>query len=195
MALGPSVWDFASARFLSTTAGTGATALGGKMVRTRNGAAARVWSRVDVRGPDECWPWIGSRLRDGRGRFHWMGRSMTAPRIIWAIVNGLVPPPHLFVCHACDNPPCCNPAHLWLGTNSQNLRDASAKQQLGGQNRTHCPAGHPYSGSNLIIKRSPQNHFRRFCRACDVLHKQKYKANRPRPRVSSAARTPTDGAG
>lgn len=88
----------------------------------------RFYARVDQRGPDECWPWTGSATKkDGRGRFSVRGRNVVAPRLAWGIANGRMPPSDMFVCHSCDNPNCVNPAHLWLGTNSDNLRDASTK--------------------------------------------------------------------
>jgi hypothetical protein len=51
---------------------------------------------------------------------------MTAHRVAWIATNGPIPPGAI-VCHACDNPPCCNPGHLWLGRDADNNADKEAK--------------------------------------------------------------------
>lgn len=97
---------------------------------------ARFWSHVDVRGPEECWPWKRARS-NGYGRFSVggrRGRLAIASRVAFEIQNGPLTL-GLEVLHRCDNPPCCNPAHLTAGTQSQNLaemvqRGRSPKQKL-----------------------------------------------------------------
>jgi hypothetical protein len=88
------------------------------------------WDNVGITDDTaDCWPWLLGRSGKGYGntvRQMHGARVAGAHRIAWVIVNGPIPA-GLFVCHACDNPPCCNPSHLWLGTNSDNLRDAVAK--------------------------------------------------------------------
>ncbi len=75
---------------------------------------------------DGCWPWLGRRNRAGYGRLSVSRRSLAAHRVSYAIHNGR-DPGELFVCHACDNPSCVNPNHLWLGTVLDNNRDSYAK--------------------------------------------------------------------
>lgn len=75
-------------------------------------------------GPDDCWEWQASR-RAGYGRFKATGFSVSAHRLAYALAQGN--PGDLLVCHRCDNPPCCNPAHLFLGTNKVNSDDKIAK--------------------------------------------------------------------
>jgi hypothetical protein len=95
------------------------------------------WSRVEKLGPTDCWPWLKATDRQGRGKF-WVkgsGRHYPAPRIALASVSGLWPNAEVFACHTCDNPACCNPAHLWWGDRAANMRDCGAKGRHGFQQK------------------------------------------------------------
>jgi DNA-binding XRE family transcriptional regulator len=88
---------------------------------------ARFWSKVDVRGEDECWPWEAGRYSAGYGSFavtHTLSRG--AHRVAYVLFCGHIDD-GLLVCHDCDNPPCCNPAHLFAGTTGDNARDRTEK--------------------------------------------------------------------
>lgn len=85
----------------------------------------RFWSKVDRSGgPDACWEWQGRRTDFGHGLFDYAGgeKNTGAHRVVWIITNGDVPD-GLGVLHSCDNPHCCNPVHLFLGTQADNNRD------------------------------------------------------------------------
>jgi hypothetical protein len=74
-------------------------------------------------GADECWEWTGARSTRGYGELAMPGsRPAKAHKMAWEAVNGPVPD-GLWVLHHCDNPPCCNPAHLYVGTHVDNMRD------------------------------------------------------------------------
>jgi len=90
--------------------------------------AARFWGHVRVLGQDECWPWMASRT-SGYGEF-WVSKTLhaRAHRVAWTISNGTIPN-GLFVLHRCDNRPCCNPRHLFVGTSKDNVRDMVQKDR------------------------------------------------------------------
>lgn len=88
------------------------------------------WSRVAIGDPDGCWEWQGFRRPDGYGHA-WMGRSSQpthwlSHRAALYYATGECPP-ELDVLHDCDNPACCNPMHLRLGTHVDNTADCHAK--------------------------------------------------------------------
>jgi hypothetical protein len=90
---------------------------------------ARFWSKVDKRGPDDCWPWTASVARKGYGKFTIVIdgklRWIAAHRVAFFIAEGRWPQP--FGCHTCDNPPCCNRRHIFEGTNQDNVDDMMRK--------------------------------------------------------------------
>jgi hypothetical protein len=87
----------------------------------------RFWSKVDKRGPDECWPWTAFTDK-GYGQFEVANRPILAHRIAYALVYGTFSK-ELCVCHTCDNPSCCNPTHLFLGTRLDNNLDMAKKRR------------------------------------------------------------------
>ena len=91
--------------------------------RSLAAASARFWRLVDVGSKTECWPWQGSVLPFGHGQFVGPFGSSTAHRYAWAIVHAEMPETGLVVRHRCDNPICCNPSHLEIGTQAENVAD------------------------------------------------------------------------
>jgi hypothetical protein len=75
---------------------------------------------------DECWEWCGRKDTNGYGRIHIINRSVLVHRLVWEIEKGVIPV-GLCICHKCDNPPCSNPNHLFLGTQQENVIDCIQK--------------------------------------------------------------------
>lgn len=94
---------------------------------TRGRFAERFWSHVDKSGgPDACWPWMLSLDSGGYGHVGRDGKLVKAHRVAYELVNGPISD-GLDGLHSCDNPPCCNPSHIFPGTHGDNMRDAHQK--------------------------------------------------------------------
>jgi hypothetical protein len=92
--------------------------------------ADKFWSGVAKAGDDDCWLWTLGKDGKGYGGIGIQGRSLRCHKIAYLLVKGDIPA-GLQVRHECDNPPCCNPAHLILGTHKQNMEDMAARGRVG----------------------------------------------------------------
>ena len=125
----------------------------------------RFWQNVDASGGvSGCWPWLGYHDDKGYGQIH-AGTTLRAHRLSLAIA-GIVVPPSALVLHSCDNPPCVNPAHLRVGTQSDNRRDMISRNRHPAilRRRLHCKRGHEMTDANSLHGRDGH----RQCRICRV---------------------------
>ena len=109
---------------------------------------SRFWSHVEIRGDDECWEWQATRDKDGYGRFRDNDHSSpeVASRISYRLTHEDFAPA-LKVCHKCDNPPCCNPNHIFIGTHADNMLDKARKNRKR-EGKINNNENKIYSGNN-----------------------------------------------
>lgn len=134
----------------------------------------RLWAKVPDMPGDDCWLWTGATAHKGYGYIgigsvvNGTRRNIHTHRLSYILCRGDIPR-GLFVLHSCDTPACVNPSHLFLGTNSDNMQDCSAKGRLRGtaggvnnRSKTHCKRGHPFNAENTYVSA----HGYRYCRLC-----------------------------
>lgn len=103
----------------------------------------------------DCLVWTGCRLWSGHGQIRVAGKTELVHRIVWALQNGPIPD-GMEVCHECDNPPCCDESHLFLGTHEKNLSDMAQKERSGTAKLTTRKAEeirHLYAGGDWSLDR------------------------------------------
>lgn len=94
----------------------------------------RFWSKVDKKKHTECWLWLGAKKPKGYGNLRRDKKYTTAHRVAWEITFGNIPK-GMQVQHSCDNPSCCNPNHLMLGTVTSNYIDMVKKNRANSHHR------------------------------------------------------------
>ena len=104
--------------------------------RARGDFHIRLWAKIDKRGPDECWEWTAKDRTSGYGKIGRGGRGakqVLAHRAVWEELYGPIPQDGSWhgrvILHTCDNRLCCNPAHLRIGTQAENVRDMDQKKR------------------------------------------------------------------
>jgi hypothetical protein len=110
------------------------------------------WERIDRSGGTEaCWPWK-TEVANGRGRLRINGAATYGYRHAWSLENGPIPD-GMFICHHCDNPACCNPKHLFLGTGADNARDCWLKGRNAEGRRGSPSRGHKLDRAGASLMR------------------------------------------
>lgn len=112
-----------------------------------------------------CWLWDGAWTGGGYGVLMVKAKYRAAHRASYEVHHGPIPD-GILVCHRCDVRACINPDHLFLGTPSDNTRDAVDKKRTRNSRKTICPRGHPY---DRFINNT------RRCRKCDAAAARRYK--------------------
>jgi len=119
-----------------------------------------VWKNIDIKYGDDwwrCWEWKGYKNKSGYGRITINYKNYTCHRIIYELVNNIIPD-NLCICHTCNNPSCCNPNHLYLATHAIN------NKQCRDDKRNNIPRG--------------ENHYKTILTNEDILEiRIKYSTN------------------
>lgn len=126
----------------------------------RRNVADRFWSRVAKGGIDDCWNWIAGIGTHGYGRMSVDGCPESSHRISWQLNNGPIPQ-GLHVLHRCDNRICCNPNHLFLGTNLDNINDMVSKNRQA--KSPHKPAKRGEENSRAVLTKDQVVEIRQRC--------------------------------
>lgn len=126
---------------------------------------------------DECIEWDGALNADFYGtvwvRENGVRKKWLVHRLVWEEERGPIPP-GLFVLHQCDNQPCINIGHMFLGTAKDNALDMVAKGRHRDQKKTHCKRGHELSGSNLSPYKLRITGLRN-CHICMLILRKRYR--------------------
>jgi len=125
-----------------------------------------------IRMPSGCLEWAGFTNPKGYGRLSYEGKPILAHRLAWTLAHGPILS-GMEILHHCDNPPCCEPYgndHLFVGTNTDNMRDKIAKGRDFHQRITHCPQNHPYNKVNTYVR--PDGW--RDCKTCMADRQRQY---------------------
>ena len=123
--------------------------------------AERFWTKVEVRGPDDCWPWTGATSR-GYGYMRVNGRNEVASRVAFYLEYGRWPDP--WALHSCDNRPCANIKHIHEGTRQDNIDEMIGRGRYRNNKGNHsvmCSNGHIRTAENTKVN---GNHWE--CRIC-----------------------------
>lgn len=132
----------------------------------------RFWSKVDKRGPEDCWLWLASTTWAGYGRFQlsWKPRiRVIAHRFTYEMANGPIPD-GLEIDHLCRNRKCVNPTHLRVVTHRENTLCGQSFSAINAS-KIYCIRGHPLFGENLYIHPGGQ----RVCRICRGASQKRYE--------------------
>lgn len=126
----------------------------------------------DEGSDDECWPWKGKRAKGrhgGYGLISYNGKPVRAHRLSYELFVGPIPD-GMCVCHQCDNPPCVNPAHLFLGTHADNTADMMRKGRWRGPNDKRVGDGELSETSTVFAQKMRELGFsyRRVARCLGV---------------------------
>jgi hypothetical protein len=134
----------------------------------------RIRQKLAITPERGCWEWTGYKLSDGYGQVGYRGKVVRVHRLVFELMVGTIPPGKQLDHYACDNPPCCNPAHLRPATNRENSLRSSSPMAINSR-KTHCSRGHEFTPESTYV--NPRG--MRNCRTCkNTIWNPRYQAKR-----------------
>lgn len=133
-------------------------------MRVKRDIKAHLEKSIKIVQRSPCWEWQKSRDKHGYGYVGQDAKTKKAHRVSYETFIGLIPE-GMCVLHRCDNPPCINPEHLFLGTLKQNALDRDAKHRGPDSKKLYCKRGHLFSAENLVVS-VLKNYGKRVCKKC-----------------------------
>ena len=117
--------------------------------------------RYSIDDSTGCWLWKDAVDHDGYGVITVDRRQLRANRFVAHLYFGFDLNSNLLICHKCDNPPCVNPEHLFVGTPSDNMQDSVRKGRNFCASKIMCKRGHDLNKDNVLLYKNT-----RYCRVC-----------------------------
>jgi hypothetical protein len=136
---------------------------------------ARFWSKVDANGV--CWEWTGAVMSKGYGTISIGGRCKRAHRVAYELLVGPIPA-RLVLDHLCRVRRCVNPDHMQAVTHRENTFRSPITAAVRNAAKTHCIRGHPFDGTNTIVRADGWRRCRQCFRDRDRLYYAKRQASR-----------------
>jgi hypothetical protein len=144
------------------------------LIKISQEAHTRFQNYIKINPETNCWEFMGNRDKDGYGKIRIGNGKRIRTHRLAVLLSGIEIPKGMFVCHRCDNPPCVNLQHLYVGTNQDNQKENFDKGRHnvdhgninGNKTKTHCKWGHEFTVENTrIIYKNGEKHGR-GCKQC-----------------------------
>lgn len=143
------------------------------LIKISQEAHTRFQNYIKINPDTNCWEFMGNRDKDGYGKIRIGNGKRIRTHRLAVLLSGVQIPKGMFVCHHCDNPPCVNPQHLYVGSASDNQKDSFNRGRSvdhgainGNRNKTHCKHGHEFTEENTrVLYKNGLKHGRE-CRQC-----------------------------
>jgi len=150
-----------------------------------SGLTERFWSKVAGNEPDGCWEWTSYKFSNGYGSFFYDNKNHRAHRVAYEFTEGTIPN-GMVVCHHCDNVACCNPQHLFLGTQLDNVLDRDSKRRgrwLKGEEKPEAKLTEQdvrairqeYAHGDITTRQLAKRYGVHQSNICHIIHRRKWR--------------------
>ena len=134
-----------------------------------------IFRNIQISSEEDCWIYKGKQKPNKTGHLEVWLNGKKRGVYVHSYEHYIGPVPKgICVLHKCDNPPCCNPKHLFLGTRADNARDREAKGRNYMANRKYCIRGHEYAICGFYVRVYKENMQMRVCKECAKDNRRRY---------------------